>query len=77
MMKCICHFYYACTRALAEQDKEKDQKVTWEHLKTALKEEMTEINNLKFILPNDDEEDKAVERFDNLCVRIDQKVKKF
>lgn len=34
MMKCICQFYYSCNRALAEQDKEKDNKVTWEILKS-------------------------------------------
>merc|ERR1711982_313500 len=76
MMRCICHFYNACIRALAEQDKEKENKVTWELLKNQLNEEIYIINNLKFCIPLDSNKASECQKYDDLCYRIDQKVKK-
>jgi V-type H+-transporting ATPase subunit A len=46
MMQCICHIYDQCMKAVQESDK--DAKVTFDIIKTALSDEFHELTQMKF-----------------------------
>jgi V-type H+-transporting ATPase subunit A len=75
MMRCICHFYDACNKAIAEQDKEKDSKITWDLIQRSLANEIDVINNLKFNIPEEVNKNATLAQFDACCNSIDKSFK--
>jgi len=54
MMKCICHFYDAALRAIAESTGEK--KISWGTISSHMRETVTNLTSMKFELPRQSDE---------------------
>jgi len=77
MMKCICHLYNGMIRAIAESDKEKENKITLDLMKSVLREQINNgINLLKFDKPTEENKDMCLAKYDQLCRDIDNGLKK-
>ncbi|KAF4690990.1 V-type proton ATPase catalytic subunit A [Perkinsus olseni] len=68
MMKCICHFYDAAQRCLAENHG--DKTIGWSQISTGCKDVIIAITNMKFEMPQHSEED-FNKFFANLANQID------
>jgi len=71
MMRCICHFYDQSLKACTESDKE--NKVTWELIKVALSDELEDLVQMKFKIPEESNQSNVEKFFDDLVNNINTK----
>jgi len=72
MMKCICAFYDLSNRACKDDDKSKEERISWALINNQLGEEIYQLTRMKFILP-DMPKAEMLKVFDDLCKDMEDK----